>query len=220
MPVEEVRELPPLDYSGFEVIADTRILDFRPWKVGRTSGRRALVGVCLSPHARPETGADRQRVRGPHPARRRSRLASACPERPRPGHPPPVLGTRRSRRRQAGPRLRGRLRSLEGARAARSWTCRSNCCCREPPPELLQSTTFYVDAETALLTCWVLLPEGKQYESFDLLRYPIGKDRQPRNASSRPTEMVSLDGQIAGVLALLERESRASRYECRWTYRD
>ena len=29
---EEVRELMPMDYKGFEVIADMRVFDFRPWK--------------------------------------------------------------------------------------------------------------------------------------------------------------------------------------------
>jgi hypothetical protein len=34
MPTQEEREAASMDYSGFEVIADMRVLDYRPWKVG------------------------------------------------------------------------------------------------------------------------------------------------------------------------------------------
>ena len=32
-----------------------------------------------------------------------------------------------------------------------------------------------IQADTAELTTWILLPEGKEYESFRLVRYPTGK---------------------------------------------
>ena len=42
---------------------------------------------------------------------------------------------------------------------------------RAPATGALNSATFYVDDETGLLSCWLLLPEAKRYQNFDLLRY-------------------------------------------------
>jgi hypothetical protein len=35
--------------------------------------------------------------------------------------------------------------------------------------------TFDIEVETVELTRWLLLPEGKEYRSYQLVRYPTGK---------------------------------------------
>ena len=57
---------------------------------------------------------------------------------------------------------------------------------REPRSELLETEKVYVDVETGLLSYWLLLPEGKPYESFDLFRYPVG-DPSARELIVPPT---------------------------------
>ena len=88
---------------------------------------------------------------------------------------------------------------------------------REPAPELFRATTLYVDAKTSLLTYWLLLPEGKRYQSTDLFRYPSGKTSSPERVIPA-NEMLSPDGQIA-AFTLLSLEP-GFMYERRWTYRE
>lgn len=41
--------------------------------------------------------------------------------------------------------------------------------------------TFHVEIETVELTRWLLLPEGKGYSNFQLIRYPYGKPEAAEN---------------------------------------
>lgn len=88
---------------------------------------------------------------------------------------------------------------------------------REPSAELLQSATMYVDTKTALLTCWLLLPEGTHYQSLDRLRYPAGKAASPERIVPA-NERISPDGQLVAVT--LRSLEPGFLYECRWTYPD
>jgi hypothetical protein len=81
----------------------------------------------------------------------------------------------------------------------------------------LQSVSFTVDAETALLNGWLLLPEGKQYQSFDLLRYPSGDATAPELVAPA-NHFSSLDGQLLSFSLLSLKPGFT--YECRWAYRD
>src|SRR5262249_50944860 len=72
---------------------------------------------------------------------------------------------------------------------------------RGPRPELLQTATFCVDAETGLLSCWLLLPDGRQYQSFDLLRYPTGNATAPEPVVTANV-LNAADGQILAFTLL------------------
>ena len=88
---------------------------------------------------------------------------------------------------------------------------------RETPPDLLRSVSFSVDSETALLTGWVVLPEGKRYQNFQLLRYPMGNETGPERVI--PANLVnSMEGQILAFSLLSLKPG--FRYECRWSYRE
>jgi hypothetical protein len=81
----------------------------------------------------------------------------------------------------------------------------------------LETANVYVDVETGLLSYWLILPEGKQYASIDLFRYPVG------NLSARerivPANLLdAMDGQILSFSLLSVKPDFA--YECRWQYRE
>jgi hypothetical protein len=214
MPVQEQPVLAPLDYTGFEVIADTRILDFRPWKVGSRDeegrswayGYRCLRVRKVAPGAnefvvRVRAQASKGQARSLsdlYPAVLRSGRAPAFPD----GKPAPVVDVAFDLSKVPPNEVVDLAFEFIG---------------REPSPELLRSTAVYVDVKTSLLTCWLLLPEGKHYERMDLLRYRADNASVPERVVPA-RESVPPDGQIIGF-SLLSLEP-GYLYESRWTLRD
>ncbi len=87
----------------------------------------------------------------------------------------------------------------------------------ETPSRLLQAVSFGVESDAALMNGWLLLPEGRRYRNFELLRYRAGAVTAPEFVV--PANLVdSMDGQILGF-SLLSLEP-GFRYECRWSYRE
>ena len=87
----------------------------------------------------------------------------------------------------------------------------------EPATGAADSATFYVDDETGLLSCWLLLPEGKQYQNFELLRYQNGKERVPERVTPA-YHFDTLDGRVL-AFALLNVKPGFT-YEARWQHRE
>lgn len=88
---------------------------------------------------------------------------------------------------------------------------------KAPATGALNSATFYVDDETGLLSCWLLLPEAKQYQSFDLLRYRSGKEGGPERVTPA-YQFDTLEGRVL-AFALLNVEPGFT-YEARWEQRE
>jgi hypothetical protein len=88
---------------------------------------------------------------------------------------------------------------------------------RAPTTGALNSATFYVDDETGLLSCWLLLPEGKQYQNFDLLRYQSGKEEGPERVTPA-YQFDTLEGRVL-AFALLNVEPGFT-YEAHWEHRE
>lgn len=86
-----------------------------------------------------------------------------------------------------------------------------------PATGTADSATFYVDDETGLLSCWLLLPEGKQYQNFELLRYQSGKEGEPERVTPA-YHFDTLDGQVL-AFALLNVKPGFT-YEARWQHRE
>jgi hypothetical protein len=213
MPAEEVQELAPPDFNGFEVIADTRILDFRAWK--NTAGRAERSWVY---------GYRRLRVQ------KKDQTANQFVFRIR--TPTTRLDLRTLNKRiPASLRLYRDTASPEGKQmhvfevafdlsmvpAREVVDLPTEALIHELPPELLETANVYVDAETGLLSYWLLLPEGKREESFDLFKYPAG------NVSAREpivpaNQLNALDGQLLSFSLLSVKPGFV--YECRWQYRD
>jgi hypothetical protein len=88
---------------------------------------------------------------------------------------------------------------------------------REPPPERLQAIGLFVDAETEMFTIWLLMPAGRQFESTDVVRYPIGTAPSPEPVVPA-NELTSEDGRILSFTLLSVKPG--FRYEFRWTFRE
>jgi len=80
------------------------------------------------------------------------------------------------------------------------------------------STTlaFDVEAETVELTRWLLLPQGRQYRTYQLIRYPTGKPEATENVKV-VTEYLAEDYTIL-AFKLLSVEAGYT-YEVTWFYR-
>ena len=89
----------------------------------------------------------------------------------------------------------------------------------EPAHSVVQAATFYVDFDTGMLSYWLLLPEGKRYQNFEMLRYPSPDPGLTAPELVAPANMLNtLDGRIL-AFALLKLEP-GFMYECRWEHRD
>src|SRR5262249_44048543 len=75
---------------------------------------------------------------------------------------------------------------------------------------------FDVEVETIELTRWLLMPEGKEYRSWQLIRYKTGKPEAPVNVKP-DTEFLAEDYTILSfkLLAL----DAGYTYELTWFYR-
>jgi predicted acylesterase/phospholipase RssA len=87
----------------------------------------------------------------------------------------------------------------------------------EPASGAADSATFYVDDETGILSCWLLLPEGRQYHNFELLRYQNGKQSVPERVTPA-YQFDTLEGRVL-AFALLNVKPGFT-YEARWEHRE
>ncbi len=76
--------------------------------------------------------------------------------------------------------------------------------------------TFDVEAETVELTRWLLLPEGKEYRTFQLIRYKTGKPETTENVKVT-TEYMAEDNTILAFKLLSIKAG--DTYEATWFYR-
>ncbi len=76
--------------------------------------------------------------------------------------------------------------------------------------------TFEVEAETAELSRWLMLPKGTEYRSFQLIRYPTGKPELSENVKP-VTEYLADDFTILAFKLLSLKAGYT--YEITWFYR-
>jgi predicted acylesterase/phospholipase RssA len=210
LPVEEDVDVNASDYSGFEVITETRILDLRSWN--DVSDERSWIYVYRRMRVKkiaPDSDEIVFRVRlSPSKSHFRS-LTPNVPATLRSGTTITAGG-------KTAP-IVGLAFDLSRKPVGEVVDMAFEFTTREPPARISQAVSFPVDVKTPLLTGWVLLPAGKQYQSMDLLRFPIGKGSVPERIVP-PNEVVTLDGQIVGF-NLLSAEP-GYMYEYHWTYRN
>jgi hypothetical protein len=88
---------------------------------------------------------------------------------------------------------------------------------REPRPANWQALDFYVDADTALLSLWLLMPYDLPVKNFDVFRFSTGKDPVPETIA--PSQQITLmDGRIAAFSVASAKPGFV--YEFRPTYMD
>jgi hypothetical protein len=80
------------------------------------------------------------------------------------------------------------------------------------------STTlvFEIEVETVELTRWLLMPQGKEYRAFQLIRYPTGKPEATENVKL-VTEYLAEDYTILAFKLLALKPGYT--YELTWFYR-
>ncbi len=85
------------------------------------------------------------------------------------------------------------------------------------PPNFTGFKTFYftITDDTGLVRIWILMPEGRPYEDFDISGYPIG---QPELAEIIvPTTTVDLPIAAIATFELINPKHN-DRYVCRWRW--
>jgi hypothetical protein len=78
------------------------------------------------------------------------------------------------------------------------------------------SVAIHMQADTAEVTRWILMPEGKEYKNFRILRYPTGKPEK-----AEPVKVVSeylADDYTILAYKLLSAKA-GDTYEVRWYYK-
>ncbi|WP_437222249.1 patatin-like phospholipase family protein [Planctomicrobium sp. SH661] len=214
MPFEEVRELSPPDYSGFEVIADMRVFDLRPW--------RAATGTPVDEHSwaygfrririqKLQATANRFTVLlRTHTARWSVRSQSEQ-------YPAVLLLLHDTATKDDRATYVFELTfDLSKVPVHEVVDLSFDMLTREPRRENTRSFNLYVDAETGLLTFWMLMPDDKRYRNFNLLRYPDGKDNPAPETVVPAYQLNSANGQIL-AFALLSTKPGFT-YECQWTF--
>jgi predicted acylesterase/phospholipase RssA len=212
---EEVRELTPMDYKGFEVIADMRVFDFRPWKpsTGRSSdehswahGYRRVRVQKLEPHANRFVMLGRTKT-------------AQIDVRSLTDRVPMKLRLLRNTAQKADTPLN--IFEIEfdlskiPVRTVVDLAIEYSD--REPRPANWQALDFYVDADTALLSLWLLMPHDLPVKNFDVYRFSSGKEPVPEIIA--PSQQIALmNGRIAAFSVASAKAGFI--YEFRPTYQD
>jgi predicted acylesterase/phospholipase RssA len=215
---EEVRSLEPPDLRGFEVLQDSRIVDLRGWRPvesGKSdAGSRVYSYRRLKVTKRANSGVNPLRmhllptspntaVRFP-PQQLQARLLKADVE-------SPVPGQRESR-----------WQAIFDFQRVAAGDFVDLIVEFDSPGRYLQrgdSSTampFQIETETAELTTWVLMPEGREYQSFRIIRYPTGKPGEVEDVKV-VTEYLADDFTIL-AFKLLSLKCGYT-YEVSWDYR-
>ncbi len=214
---------PPTN-AGFEVISDCRILDFRNWN---------LAAGSSDPNAR-VYGYRRVRVRKtPAPVSAQEPKASA-PDQRFVSHV--YSRSAKGELRFPEQRLIPDVVLCEKDSGPMKYTWELTYDFSKIPPgetvdllaELMaregiqatdvhaQSVTFTVEQPSAVFSIWMLLPEGRAYRSFDLIRYKV--DEPCSVETVEPTHRFTSEDQTMIAFGLLAVKPGYT-YECRWTFR-
>jgi predicted acylesterase/phospholipase RssA len=213
MPVEEVRELLPPDYSGVEVIADMRVFDLRAWQAatGTAADERSWAyGYRRIRLQKREATANRFAILlRTHTTRWNVRPLSE--------QVPAVLRLLRNTgsKDDRAQHIFEIDFDLSKVPVGEVVDLSFEALTREARRESTQSVNLYVDTETGLLTFWMLMPDDKRYHDFNLVRYPSGTESTPEPVVPA-YQLNSANGQIL-AFALLSTKPNVT-YECRWTY--
>ena len=218
-PAEEVRSFDESDFKGFGILQDSRIFDLRSWKPVKSaeSDPSSLV-----------FGYRRLKV-FKQPEKAGNNLFHVY-----------LLGTSpkmgvRFPTQQLQPKLSmSRVEDATGGQKEYHW-CASYDFQHVPagefvdliveyhsPGQYLQRggngtvLVFPIHADTAELTAWILMPEGKEYQSFRIIRYETGK---PENAEAVKVVTEYLAEEFTIIAFKLLSLKSGYTYEVSWTYR-
>jgi predicted acylesterase/phospholipase RssA len=175
--VEEVHDFDPLDYQGYHILQDSRIIDLRPWDptvAGKTDTASLVYGyrrVKMQKTENHGTNVFRVTALATHPD---SQFR----------FPPQRFQPRLRRMCVDNPKAQAKICQFEvSVDLSKAPTGQVVDVIYEhySPGDFVQrgeiSTTiaFRSEFEAAEVTRWILLPRGREYRSFEILRYETGK---------------------------------------------
>jgi hypothetical protein len=216
---ERVRNLDDVKLDGFGILQDSRIVDLRHWQPG-ASGKADPKSVALV-HRRLKVVKQRENTGN---NLFRVRLLPTSPK---------------TEVRFPAQQLPARLRVCDvGSSVSGEEECRWEASFdfqRVPPGEFVDlvleerspghylqhgpggsSLSFFVQAETAELTTWLLMPRGKEYRNFRIARHEPGKP-ETTEAVHVVTEYVAEDSTIIAFKLLALKPGW--EYEVSWSYK-
>jgi len=218
-PAEEVRGFDESDFKGFGILQDSRIFDLRSWKPGKPaeSDPSSLVFSYrrLKVFKQPEKAGDNLfhvYLLGTSP-----QMAVRFPTQ------------------QLQPKLSmSRVDDANGGQKEYHWRASYDfqhvpagefvdlIVEYDSPGQYLQRggngtvLVFPIHADTAELTAWILMPEGKEYQSFRIVRYETGK---PENVEAVKVVTEYLAEEFTIIAFKLLSLKSGYTYEVSWTYR-
>jgi predicted acylesterase/phospholipase RssA len=216
---EEVGELDEPDFKGFEILQDSRILDLRPWNptgVGKTDASSMVYGYRrLKILKKPENHghnllrinllpvSPKTQVRFPaQPLRPKLRMMYV--ESDVPGEKLCSFEARVDFQRIPA----GEIVDLIYEHYSPGLFLQRG--------ESSSTLSFYSDADTAEVTRWILMPQGRDYRSFRIVRYEKGKPGTAETVKGF-TEYLADDSTILAYKLVSAKGGYA--YEITWFYK-
>jgi predicted acylesterase/phospholipase RssA len=207
-PYIEVDELEPPDTSGFEFVSDARVFDLRGWN-SQLSNHHGFVYNRIRVHRKAAAGNN---------THFRIQRESADPEITLYCHNE-SLNPQFLRKQLASGKYLWELDldftqilpgddldvMFEGVTATDSVFHSGD----------RASFSFTIPAETGLAQIWILMPTDREYDRFDIVRYPIGNIELAESVS--PLAHVELPIGAIATLRFVQPEQNY-RYECRWRW--
>jgi len=217
-PAEEVAELGPRTFQGFEILQDSRILDLRRWiptEAGKDNPTSLVYGYrrlkirktksadnevfrigLLATHPRTQVRFPSQEIR--------PKLRVMNVDDPSAGE--------RTRRFEASIDLR-KVRTGDTVDLIYEHLSPGNFVKRS---DWETSLDFKIEADTAEVTRWIFMPTGKEYEAFRVFQYQVGKPDTIEQINP-VTEFLARDHTIIGYKLLLLKGGTG--HEVQWFYK-
>jgi predicted acylesterase/phospholipase RssA len=213
---EEVAKLDPPDFQGFQVLQESRVVDMRAWKPVKRGDTNAWITVYrrLRVVKLPENGDARPfridlltqspKVEVVFPPQRVDGRLKVCQDR--------TVG---------GPRRAVWELSYDFTKVPPGEDVDLYCNYQLVGPyqdlgEEPGALRFPIQAAKAELTLWVLMPQGREYDRFSLIRYPTGSPAKVE-AVKVATEYLASDYTILSFRLLAPKPGYT--YEVRWSYK-
>lgn len=226
LPLDEVSQLEPVDNQGFVLVTDTRILDLRAWKPGSMEDDERVVSYRRMRLRRklndPGSAGSEAESRSPtddqfrfQQSRPDPQIEVRCDSMKLSPHfrvAPTILGEgQRGIIAEAGFDLSS---VPDDATVDIGFEIMSPGLQGED--NQLPILQFPIVAETKIASMWILLPEGRPYDRFELLAFDVASGNLVK--SVEPTYSFDMaDGTVFGWMVV--DPSQQYLYECRWEYR-
>ncbi len=215
--VEEVPSLDEPDFKGFEILQDSRVIDMRRWKPsqnGETSSRITGLRHLAVLKQLENSGTNPFRIR----------LTTTSPKVEVSFPPQPLEAKLRMSNDKT---VTGQnnfvweaafdFQKVPAGEVAHLTYKYLSYGVFQGQGEDLTSLRFPIQAKTAELHMWILMPEGREYQKFQLIRYQTGKPEKTEAAKNLVADYLPEDSSfIAFKLVGLDADYT---YEVRWLYK-